>query len=202
MKIRMIKSSFMALALTGLSSVGVAALPPQFSECLNATTMTMLSFADLRDMAKAAKMTYCQNQATAIGATEVKELLMANADVGISLAKTSYSISDFLAMAQGGSYVLFVDSSKLNRMELTSLMQAGVQLVIMAASSGLSQADLMTMAGVKPFIYNVDAMTSRGFIQDLVNLKVHVVIRTGSTISKADAVAIAQTNSTLVTFLP
>ena len=187
----------------GFSSVSLAALPAQFSECLKMDTPPNTSFTDLKDMAKVAKMTYCQNQVSLIGLLEVKELLKSNVDVAISLAKTNYSLRDFVEMAQAGSYVLYVDSNKLSRVDLIALAKEGVQLVVMAASSGLSQADLVALANVKTFIYNVDAMIARSNLQDLVGLNVQIVIRTSNAnMSKPDIVAVAQVNNSLVTVLP
>lgn len=193
----------LSVLVAGFCSGATAALPAQFSECLKMDTAPNTSFTDLKDMAKVAKMTYCQNQVSLIGLLEVKELLKSNVDVAISLAKTNYSLRDLLEMAQAGSYVLYIDSNKLSRLDLISLAKEGVQLVVMAASSGMAQADLVALANAKSFIYNVDAMIARSNLQDLVGLNVQIVIRTSNAnISKPDIVAIAQVNNSLVTVLP
>lgn len=197
------KKIFISTVLVGAASSVLAALPPQFSECIRADTSSMASVSDLRDMAKVSKVTYCQNQVTLVGAADVKELLKSNVDVGISLARTSYSYDQLLDMASSGSYLLYVDATKLSVAQLTALAQQGVQLAIMSSTSGLSQSDLVNLGNTKSFIYNVMSTVPRADLQALVNLGVQVVIRTAqSGMTKDDIVAVAQTNSSLVTVYP
>lgn len=187
-----------------IPSISFAALPPQYFDCLRENSGTSMSVADLKEIAKAVRVTYCQNQVGFFGVAETKDLLSSpNIQVGISLAKTNYSQQDFLSLASAGSYVLYVDSARLNRIDLNALAAAKVQLVIVASSSGLSKLDLLQVAQAKPFILNVDVPMSRSDLLDYVNAKVQVVIRSGqSGISRADILALAQVNSELVTVLP
>ncbi|MNJ93302.1 hypothetical protein D3C87_109810 [compost metagenome] len=195
--------SLSLMIVTLASSVGFAALPPQFSECLRSDALPSISYNDLKELAKVAKVTYCQNQVNLIGRNEAKDLLRSNVDLGVSLARSNYSYEDLLDMARAGSYVLYVDTAKLSRAELINLAREGVQLVIMSISSTLSQVDLVAIANEKSFIYNVTSMVPRADLQQLVSLNVQVVIRSAqSNLSKEDIVAVAQTNSSLVTVFP
>lgn len=190
--------------LVAMSVTAKAALPPQFSECLNDNTSTNMSVADLKEIARVSRVTYCQNQIGLIGKVETQDLLTSpNIQVGISVGKTSYSYTDFLDMARTRSFVLYVDSMRITRDNLISLSQAGVQLVVVSASAGLSKADLMQIAAAKPFILNVNSTVSRVDLRDYVAAGVQVVIRTGQAgLSRADIMEVAALNTALVTILP
>lgn len=193
---------FVLLFLCSLWSL--AALPPQFSECLNTNSGTAMSVADLKEISKLSRVTYCQNQVGLVGKPETMDLLSSpNVQVGISLSKTSYSQADLLDLAGSGSYVLYVDGPRLTRDNLIALAQANVQLVVMTANSGLSKADLLALAAAKSFVLNVNSAVTATDLSDYVNAKVQVVIRTSqSGLSRADIMNVAQANSELVTVMP
>lgn len=181
-----------------------AALPPQFSECLNSSSASNLSVADMKALAEVAKLTFCQNQVGPLGKVDLQNLLASpNIQVGVSLAKTSYSITDFLDLATAGSYVLYVDSSRLSSANLLALAQAGVQLVLMGTSSGLSKADIISLAAAKPLILNVNTFMSRADLLDYLNAGIDIVVRTSQAgLNLEDITALAQLNSGKVTILP
>lgn len=181
-----------------------AALPPQFSECLNSSSASTLSVSDLKALAEVAKLTFCQNQVGLVGKTDLQNLLASpNIQVGVSLAKTSYSITDLLDFAAAGSFVLYVDSSRLTRANLSALAEAGVQLVLMGTSSGLSKSDIISLAAQKPLILNVNTFMSRADLLDYINAGIDVVVRTSQAgLNLADITALAQLNSGKVTILP
>lgn len=180
-----------------------AALPPQFSECLGDVTSTM-SITDLKEIAKVSRVTYCQNQVTLIGKPETQELLAnPNVQVGISVAKTNYSFTDFMDMARSGKYVLYVDGPRLGRDSLIALAQAGVQLVVVSSSSGISKPDLLRMAAAKSFILNVNSATTQTDLRDYLTAGIQLVIRTSQVGLSGTAIGeVAALNSGLVTILP
>ncbi|KYG67059.1 hypothetical protein AZI86_08580 [Bdellovibrio bacteriovorus] len=181
-----------------------AALPPQFSECLSDLSSTNMSAADVKEIAKVSRVTYCQNQVSLVGKVETQDLLTnPNIQIGISVAKTAYSYTDFLDMARSGKYVLYVDGSRISRDNLISLSQAGVQLVVLASSSGLSKADLLQMASAKSFILNVNATTTQADLRDYLTAGIQLVIRTSQVgLSGAAIGEVAALNSALVTIMP
>jgi hypothetical protein len=187
-----------------LGSLAQAALPPQFSECLGDQSSINMSIADLKEIAKVSRITYCQNQVSLVGKVETQDLLSnPNVQVGISVAKTSYSYTDFLDMARSGKYVLYVDGQRISRDNLISLSQAGVQLVVLANSSGLSKADLLQMATAKSFILNVNATTTQADLRDYLTAGIQLVIRTSQVgLSGAAIGEVAALNSALVTIMP
>ncbi len=190
--------------LVAMSVTAKAALPPHFSECLNDNTSTNMSVIDLKEIAKVSKITYCQNQIGLIGKAETQDLLTSpNIQVGISVGKTAYSYTDFLDMARTRSYVLYVDNARITRDNLISLSQAGVQLVIVSSTSGLSKSDLLQIAAAKPFILNVNSAVSRIDLRDYITAGVQVVIRTGQAgLSRSDIMDVAALNTALMTILP
>lgn len=181
-----------------------AALPPQFSECLSSSSASTLSVADMKSLAEVAKLTFCQNQVGPLGKTDLQNLLASpNIQVGVSLAKTSYSITDLLDLAAAGSYVLYVDSSRLTAANLTALAQAGVQLVLMGTASGLLKSDIIALAAVRPLILNVNTFMSRADLLDYIGAGIDVVVRTSQAgLNVEDITALAQLNSGRVTILP
>lgn len=181
-----------------------AALPPQFSECLNSSSASTLSVADMKALAEVTKLTFCQNQVGPLGKIDLQNLLSSpNIQVGVSLAKTSYSITDLLDLATAGSFVLYVDNSRLSSANLLSLAQAGVQLVIMGTASGLSKSDIISLAAVKPLVLNVNTFMSRADLLDYIAAGIDVVIRTSQAgLNLEDITALAQLNSGKVTILP
>lgn len=197
-------SIFTLLTVLGFYSSSQAALPPQFAECLRENSSTNLSVADLKEIARAAPVTFCQNQVSAIGKLQVQDLLTSpNVQVGISVAKTEYSYSDFVDIARTRSYVLYVDSNRITRDNLVALSQAGVQLVIMSGSAGLTKTDLMQLAAAKPFIINVNSPLSRADLRDFVSAGVQLVIRTGQAgLSRADIIDVTSLNTALVSIVP
>lgn len=182
----------------------LAALPPQFSECLNDVSSSSMSVADIKEIAKVSRVTYCQNQVTLVGKLETQDLLTnPNVQLGISVAKTSYSYTDFLDMARSGKYVLYVDGPRISRDNLISLSQAGVQLVVLSSSSGFSKADLLQIATAKPFILNVNSYATQTDLRDYLTAGIQLVIRTSQVgLSGAAISEVAALNSGLVTVLP
>lgn len=181
-----------------------AALPPQFSECLQQNSGSYMTAADVTEIAKVSRITYCQNQVSLIGKTDLLSMLSnPNVNMGLSVSKTSYTNQDFIDMAAAGTYVLYVDSSRLSRDNLVALLNANVQLVVMSGSSGLSRADLLILAAVKPFIYNVNSVVLKADLQDYVRAGVQVVIRTAQAgLSRQDILDVAQLNSERVSIFP
>lgn len=198
------KSVTISILSLCLGSWAQAALPPQFSECLSDLSSTNMSVADVKEIAKVSRVTYCQNQISLVGKVETQDLLTnPNVQVGISIAKTGYSYTDFLDMARSGKYVLYVDGPRITRDNLISLSQAGVQLVVLANSSGLSKADLLQMATAKSFILNVNAVTTQSDLRDYLTAGIQLVIRTSQVgLSGAAISEVAALNSALVTIMP
>ncbi|WP_374029593.1 hypothetical protein [Bdellovibrio bacteriovorus] len=182
----------------------LAALPPQFSECFVENSSTNLSVADLKDIARVSKVTYCQNQVGLVGKPETLDLLRSpNIQVGISVSRTSYTATDFVDLARAGSYVLYVDGNRLPLADLITIANAGAQLVVVSASSGLSKADLLALAAAKPFILNVNSLLTRIDLRDYVTAGIQVVIRASqSGLSRADIMEAAQANANMVTLMP
>lgn len=188
-----------------LFSVSVsAALPPQFSECLSQNSGTNMSATDVAEIAKVSRITYCQNQVSIVGKTDLQAMLAnPNVNVGISVSKTSYSNQDLLDMAATGTYVLYVDGSRLSRDNLVALLNAGVQVVVLSGSSGLSKLDLLAMAAAKSFILNVNSSVSKADLQDYVRAGMQVVIRTSQAgLSRQDILDVAQLNTEKVSIFP
>ncbi|MFV8256580.1 hypothetical protein ACNQKP_02170 [Bdellovibrio bacteriovorus] len=187
-----------------VSSAVWAALPPQFSECLQQNSGSNMTAADVTEIAKVSRITYCQNQVSLIGKAELLSMLSnPNVNIGLSVSKTSYTSQDFIDMAAAGTYVLYVDSSRLSRDNLVALLNAGVQLVVMSGSSGLSRGDLLILAAAKPFIYNVNSVVLKTDLQDYVRAGVQVVIRTAQAgLSRQDILDVAQLNSERVSIFP
>lgn len=196
--------SLILVFLFFFSSRSFGALPPQFSECLYENTGTNVSSADIVEIAKVSKVTYCQNQVGIINKSDTINILSnPNVQVGISLMKTAYSFADLMDLASAGTYVLYVDNTEMSRDNLTSLANAGVQLVIMSSTSGLSRADLLAIAAAKSFIYNVNSAVLRADLRDYVTAGVQVVIRSSqSALSRADILDVALVNSERVTIMP
>ena len=106
-------------------------------------------------------------------------------------------------LAKVGHYVLYVDSPKIEKEYLIDLAKAGVQLVVMSATSGLSISDLKDLAKAKSYVFNVNSLMVKDDLKDLVGLKVQVVIRSSqSGITKDDIVEVAKVNSDLVVVMP
>lgn len=187
-----------------LNATALAALPPQYSECLRENSGTNMSVADLKDIARISKVTYCQNQVGLVGKPETMELLRSpNIQVGISLGKTTYTVTDLVDLARAGTFVLYVDSSRLTRENLISIANAGAQLVVLSNSAGLTRADLMLLAAAKPFVLNVNSLLSKTDLRDYAAAGIQVVIRSSqSGLSKADILDVALGNSEMVTIMP
>lgn len=187
-----------------VSSLGWAALPPQFSECLQLNSGSNMTAADVAEIAKVSRITYCQNQISLVGKSDLVSMLSnPNVNLGISVSRTSHTSQDLLDMAAVGSYVLYVDSSRLSRDNLVSLLNAGVKLVVMSGSSGLSRADLLILAQAKPFIYNVNSVVLKSDLQDYVRTGVEIVIRSSQAgLSRQDILEVAQLNSEKVSIFP
>jgi hypothetical protein len=185
-------------------SSAFAALPPQFYECMGSQGGTKMSVTDLREISKVSPLTICQNQLSLLNKYDTGDLIKnGKVSAGISVAKSSYLKEDLLDIAKSGSYVLYVDSAKLEKMALIELMRAGVQVVVMTAASGLSVPDMMEMARAKPFIVNVDSIMLKEDLRNLVSLGTQVVIRSNqANLTKDDIIYVAKVNSDLVTILP
>ena len=139
--------TFLFLLCLSLSLQTYAALPPQFSECLSQNSAANMTAADVAEIAKVSRITYCQNQVSIIGKTDLQTMLAnPNVNVGVSVSKTSYSSQDLLEMAGTGTYVLYVDGGRLSRDNLVSLLNAGVQVVIRTSQAGLSRQDILDVA--------------------------------------------------------
>ncbi|HEX7674270.1 MAG TPA: hypothetical protein VF412_08865 [Bdellovibrio sp.] len=186
-----------------VSTQAMAALPPQFSECLFGDSASV-STQDVKDIAQVSKVTYCQNQIGLTNKSDTMDMLKnKNIQVGISLAKTNYSREDLIDLAKTGSYVLYVDSSKLTKEYLIDIAKAGAQLVVVSATAGLSASDLRDIARAKPFVYNVNSASQKEDLKSLVDLGVQVVIRSSQAgLSKEDIVEVAKANSDLVSVMP
>ncbi|MBO9665828.1 MAG: hypothetical protein J7501_03340 [Bdellovibrio sp.] len=195
--------SLLFISLIFASSVSKAALPPQFSECMKVDSSAM-SIYDVKDIAKVAKVNYCQNQMGMTNKYDTIDLLKSrNVQVAISIGKTTYTREDLLEMAKAGPYLLYVDSNRIAKEYLAELSAAGVQLAVMSGSAGLAQADLMTLAKVKPYVYNVNSAVNKEDLKALVGAGVNVVIRSNqSGLAKEDLVEVAKVNPDLLTFSP
>ncbi len=190
-------------ALILLSSVSMAALPPQFADCLS-TEASSASIYDVKEIAKVAKVNYCQNQVGLTNKFDTIDLLKTgNANVGISVAKTTYTREDLEQMAKAGSFVLYVDSNRIAKEYLGSLATSGVQMVVMSATASMSQADLLALAKIRPFVYNVNSAVIKEDIVALVQAGVTVVFRSNTSgLSREQIVEIAKVNPSLVTLSP
>lgn len=185
-------------------SSAFAALPPQYSECLNNESGTKLSIYDLREISKVSSLTLCQNQISLLNKYDTADLIKGgNVRAGISLSKSTYLKEDLLDIAKAGPYVLYVDSPKLDKSALIELLRAGVQIVVLSASSGLAKPDLMELARVKPFILNVDSSMLKEDLRDIVNAGTQVVIRSNqSNLLKEDIIFVVKAKPDLVTIMP
>ena len=185
-------------------SLAFAALPPQFSECMGNDGGTKLSIYDLRDISKVSTLTVCQNQLSLLNKYDTADLIKnGKVRAGISLSKSTYLKEDLLDIAKSGTYVLYVDNAKLDKTALMDLLRAGVQVVVMTASSGLAKPDLIEMARVKPFILNVDSIMLKEDLRDIVNAGTQVVIRSNqANLTKDDIIFVARANADLVTVMP
>lgn len=181
----------------------MAALPPQFSECMSGDSSS-ISTQDVRDIAKVSKVTYCQNQMGLTNKFDTLDMLRnKNIQVGISIAKTSYLREDLMDLAKAGSYVLYVDSNRIAKEYLMDLQRAGVQLVVMTGNAGLVASDLRDMARVKSYVLNVNSPMVKEDLKTLVDLGVQVVIRSNqSALAKEDIVEIAKVNPDNVSIMP
>lgn len=198
MKFTVFLSSLLLVASAG------AALPPQFSECLSQNSGTNMSASDVAEIAKVSRITYCQNQVSIVGKADLQAMLAnPNVNIGISVSKTSYSYQDLLDMAATGTYVLYVDGSRLSRDNLVALLNAGVQIVVLSGSAGLSKLDLLAMAAAKSFILNVNSAVSKTDLQDYVRAGMQIVIRTSQAgLSRQDILDVAQLNTEKVSIFP
>jgi hypothetical protein len=185
------------------SSVALAALPPQFADCLS-TDASSASIYDVKEIAKVAKVNYCQNQVGLTNKFDTIDLLKTgNANVGISVAKTTYTREDLEQMSKAGSFVLYVDSNRIAKEYLNSLATGGVQMVVMSATASLSQADLLALAKIRPFVYNVNSAVIKEDVVALVQAGVTVVFRSNTSgLSREQIVEIAKVNPGLVTLSP
>ena len=194
------------LALIFSGTLALAALPPQYSECLHQdalTSLNVISVYDLKEIAKNSKVIYCENQVSPVGKSDTIDLLKSHVDIGISLARTNYFKEDLIAMAAAGPYLLYVDNATFGRDTLTEIAKAGVELVIMSATSGLTQGDLLIMAQAKPFIYHVNSAVSKDNLKALLDAKVQLVISSSSSnISRGDLVALGTADPAAITIIP
>lgn len=196
---------FSILILTQIfGSIAFAALPPQFSECLRDNTSSAMNATDLSAIAKISKITYCQNQVGLVTKADTMTILRnPNVNMAISLSKTTYTIEDLNDIATSGSYLLYVDGSRLSLANLQTLSRAGVQLVVMSSTAGLSKGDLMTLAQERPFILNVNSPLLKADLRDYVTAGIQIVIRTNQAgLTGADILEVAQLSSDRVTVLP
>ncbi|MEK2689764.1 hypothetical protein [Bdellovibrio sp. GT3] len=191
------------LLLTSFSSVVWAALPPQFSECLS-TDGSSASIYDVKEIAKVAKVNYCQNQLGLTNKFDTLDLLKTgNVNVGISVAKTTYTREDLMELAKAGSYVLYVDGNRIAKEYLTDLAKNGVQLVVMSATAGLAKQDLLDFAKVRPFVYNINSNVVKEDVKELVGAGVTVIFRSNASgLSREQIIEIAKVNPDLVTLSP
>lgn len=196
---------FLTLILGLITSFkSIAALPPQFSECFYQNSGTAMTPADITEIARVSRVTYCQNQVGFITKADAMSLLRTpNVQVGISLSKTTYSFADLIDMAAAGTYVLYVDGPRLSRDNLIALAAAGVQLVVVSSAAGLSKADLLAIGAQKSFIYNVNSAVLRIDLIDYLRAGIQIVIRSSqSALSRADILEVAAVNSEMVTVMP
>ncbi|WP_413559659.1 hypothetical protein [Bdellovibrio sp. HCB209] len=190
-------------ALLLSSSVSFAALPPQFADCLG-TDASALSVYDVKEIAKVAKVNYCQNQIGLTNKFDTLDLLKSrNVNIGISVNKTTYTREDLEEMAKVGPYVLYVDGNRIAKEYLNGLASQGVQMVVMSATAGLSKQDLVTLAKARPFVYNVNSAVVMEDVRELVQNGVTVVFRSNSSgLSREQIVEIAKVNPELVQISP
>ncbi|WP_413576759.1 hypothetical protein ACLVWU_01800 [Bdellovibrio sp. HCB290] len=186
-----------------ISSAAQAALPPQFADCLS-TDGSSASIYDVKEIAKVAKVNYCQNQSGLTNKFDTIDLLKTgNVNVGISIAKTTYTREDLSELAKSGPYVLYVDSNRIAKEYLVELAKQGVQLVVMSATAGLAKQDLLDFAKARSFVYNVNSNVIKEDVKELVQAGVMVVFRSNASgLSREQIVEIAKVNPDLVTLSP
>lgn len=199
-----LKIYFLTWFFAALPLASFGALPPQFSECFYQNSGTAMSPADITEIARISRVTYCQNQVGLITKADAISMLKTpNVQVGVSLSKTTYSFADLMDMAAAGTYVLYVDGPRLSRDNLIALAGAGVQLVIVSSVSGMSKPDLLAIAAQKSFIYNVNSAVARTDLIDYLKAGIQIVIRSSqSALTRADILEVAAVNSELVTIMP
>jgi hypothetical protein len=179
-----ILSAFLIVSSLGFDAM--AALPPQFSECLFGDSSST-SVNDLKEIAKSTEVTYCQTKSGMADKYATLELLKTkNVQLGISLAKTNYLREDLLEFAGVGSYVLYVDSNRLDKTYLAELRGKDVQLVVSSAESALSKYDLLYIAKTKGFIYHVNSPVPKEDLAELAKAGVQLVVRSGKTFLSKD----------------
>ncbi|UYL10205.1 hypothetical protein B9G69_006385 [Bdellovibrio sp. SKB1291214] len=196
--------AFISISLISMiSSASWAALPPQFADCMS-TEGSASSVYDVKEIAKVAKVNYCQNQIGLTNKYDTIDLLKTrNVNVGISVSKTTYTQEDLSELAKSGSYVLYVDGTRIAKEYLNGLASQGVQLVVMSATAGLANADLLNLAKTRPFVYNVNSTVVKEDVKALVAAGVTVVFRSNASgLTKEQIVEIAKVNPDLVTLSP
>ena len=163
-----------------------------------------MSVYDLKAIAAVAKINYCQNQSGLTNKADTLALLKTdNVNLGVSVAKTTYSREDLMDMAKAGSYVLYVDSNRIAKEYLIDLAKTGVKLVVMSSTAYYSKSDLLEIAKTYTFIYNVNSPVLKEDMKELVKAGVTVVLRAGQYgLSKEDVVEVAKLNPSLVTIAP
>ncbi|MFS4459325.1 hypothetical protein [Bdellovibrio sp. HCB2-146] len=181
-----------------------AALPPQFTDCMNDNSGTSLSTADMKEISKVSNLTVCQNQINLLSKYDAVDLLKSpNVKMGISLARTGFTRTDLMDMAKSGTYVLYVDTAVLDKTFIMDLQRAGVQIVVVSAGAGLTKFDMLDMAKVKPFILNLNSTMTKEDLRQLVTAGVQVVIRMNQAgLSRSDIIEVAKANAELVTVMP
>ncbi|KYG67124.1 hypothetical protein AZI86_08930 [Bdellovibrio bacteriovorus] len=193
--------AFVLLGSLGFSTR--AALPPQFSECLYGDSSNA-SVSDLQAIAQSTPVTYCQTKTGMGDKYSVIDLLKTkNVQLGISLAKTNYQREDLIELAGVGSYLLYVDSGRLDKVYLADLLSKGVQLVVSSGDSSLSKYDLLHLAKTKSFIYHVNSIATKEELLDLAKAGVQLVLRSGKTfLPKEYIVEISKQHPGLVMLVP
>lgn len=198
--------TIITIALLLASYAAVAALPAQYSECLHQDQLSgwnMMSMADLKEVAKNSRVIYCENQVMPTGKIDTIDLLKSHVDVAISLARTNYFKEDLIQMGAAGPYLLYVDNASFGKDTLADIAKAGAQLVIMSATSGLTQSDLLSLAQTKPFILHVNSAIPKDNLKALMDAKVQLVISTSSSnISRGDLVSLGSTDPAAITIIP
>jgi hypothetical protein len=182
----------------------MAALPPQFSTCLYSQNSAFTA-ADVQKIGQVSKITYCQNQIGLTNKNDIAELLKnKNIQVGITLSRTTYSSAELLDLAKTGSYMLYVDTPNLGKTNLLELQKAGVQLVIFSSTATELQVnDLLELAKIRPFIFNVDSVAKKDDLKSLMQAGVQVVLRSGlSWLSNSDIGELAKVNPELISVIP
>lgn len=191
------------IILISLGSSVFAALPPQFSDCLYGDSSDA-SVSDLKAIAQSTPVTYCQTKSGMGDKSSVIDLLKTkNVQLGISLAKTNYPREDLIEFAGVGSYVLYVDSARLDKVYLADLLAKGVQLVVSSGDSSLSKYDLLHLAKTKSFIYHVNSVATKEDLSELAKAGVQLVLRSGKTfLAKEYIVEISKQHPGLVMLVP